>query len=253
MSGSHGQPVPFSPPHVLQKEEAHVWHVDLGFASRYLARWKSPLSTDEQQRAARFKFDVDRSRFSCARGVLRHLLAAYAGRAPQEIQFTYSENGKPELRDCAGIRFNVSHSDNVAVFAVAANRRIGIDIEKLRDDVDFDAIPRRFFSEVEQREIAALSGEEKIAGFFNCWTRKEAYVKAVGTGLSLPLRDFDVTLRPGEPARLIATRPNPELAKLFILASLDIRPEFASALAIEGPLSHLEVRAFNPGNVPDSL
>src|SRR5207237_4344548 len=126
------------------------------------------------------------------------------------VKFTYSAEGKPNLDafHISDLFFNVSHSEDLAAFAFTSGHRIGVDVEMIRQSVDVDEIPRRFFSSAEQRALAGLSATEKYQGFFNCWTRKEAYIKALGSGLSLPLRDFDVSLLPRGPSRLVATRPD---------------------------------------------
>jgi len=227
----------------LGVHEVHVWHAELTNVED--ARHLEPmLSPDENERAARFRFPEHRRRFVIARGRLRQLLAAYLEVLPRDVGFAYSEAGKPELSAFhrSDLCFNVSHSGDIGVFAFALGRRIGVDVECIRHDVDVDEIPRRFFSQLEQQTLAGLEGRQKIEGFFNCWTRKEAYVKAVGSGLSLPLRDFDVSLAPGEPARLLATRPVPDLASKWSMALLELGQECAAAVVVEGSIETLVVR-----------
>ena len=227
--------------------EVHVWHT--GLESEDTARQLEPLlSPDEIQRANRFRFAEHRRRFVIARGCLRKLLSAYLQNDAGELVFTYSGEGKPSLdfRHQTDLRFNLSHSGEIAAFAFALGRNLGIDVELIRRDVDVDEIPKRFFSCAEQEVLKTLQGEGKFQGFFNCWTRKEAYVKAVGSGLSLPLRDFDVSLRPGDEARLLATRPDQSLASRWSMASLDFGKEYAGAVIVEGKLEKLEVRQFDP-------
>lgn len=185
-----------------------------------------------------------------ARGCLRQLLAGYVGIEARAIAFDYSKEGKPQLAEpfSSDISFNVSHSEDIAVFGFTKKRRIGVDVECIRE-IDTEGIPRRFFSELEQRALSQLEGRQKVEGFFNCWTRKEAYVKAVGLGLSLPLRDFDVSLTPGEPAKIVATRPNRELASQWALASVTLNEQCAAAVVVEGPIASLEVRQFAPAAV----
>jgi 4'-phosphopantetheinyl transferase len=225
--------------------DVHVWYAELT-NTEDAANLEPLLSPDEKQRAARFRFPEHRRRFVIARGFLRQLLGAYVEIEPRDLAFSYSENGKPELSAIHGstISFNVSHSGDIGAFAFGLARRIGVDVECIRQDVDVEEIPRRFFSELEQQTLARLDSRKKIEGFFNCWTRKEAYVKAVGSGLSLPLRDFDVSLLPGEQAKLLATRPIPELASKWSMASLQLGPECAAAVVAEGPTEKLVVRQF---------
>jgi 4'-phosphopantetheinyl transferase len=238
---------PADSPFRIDTGDVHVWRGSLEEEER--ARELKPLlSPDEIERANRFRFPEHRRRFVVARGTLRQLLSRYLGVEAREVTFAYSEEGKPSLhpRHASDLFFNVSHSEDVAAFSFTVAREIGVDVEMIRHDVDVDEIPRRFFSSAEQEGLAGLHGAEKYQGFFNCWTRKEAYVKAVGSGLSLPLRDFDVSLLPGEPARLLATRPDPEVAQRWQMASLDFGQSCAAAVVVEGAIAHIQARDFVP-------
>jgi 4'-phosphopantetheinyl transferase len=233
---------------VLSQNQVHVWYREL-LEHDDIEEFESVLSPDEKQRAARFRFPVDRQRFMAARGTLRQLLAEYLGTEAFRIAFSYAKNGKPELsagfQSGRGIEFNVAHSNQVCAFAFANRRAVGIDIEFIRENVDVEGIARRFFSTFEQQSLAQLSGPEKYTGFFNCWTRKEAYVKALGAGLfSLPLRDFDVTLAPGEPARLVATRFQSPVPSHWSMSALVVKEGYAAAVAAEGSAVELTVRQF---------
>lgn len=225
----------------------HVWHSNLE-SPENACRLEPLLSPDEIQRAYRFRFAEHRRRFIIARGCLRQLLGAYLELPAHEIFFTYSREGKPSLdaRHKSDVRFNVSHSGELAAFGFAQGRQIGIDVEMIRRDVEVDEIPKRFFSPAEQKMLDSLEGEEKYQGFFRCWTRKEAFVKAIGSGLSLPLRDFDVSLLPGKPAELLATRPDASLAAQWSMASLDLGQDSAAAVIVEGDLDELDIREFKP-------
>ena len=232
---------------IIGNDEVHVWRADLD-SEQQACSFEHLLSSDEIQRANRFRFPQHRRRFVIARGCLRKLLGAYLEMDGRELIFTYSAEGKPSL-DAAhrsDVRFNVSHSRDIAGFGIVAARDIGLDVEVIRRDVDVDEIPKRFFSCAEQQMLAGLQGEDKYWGFFNCWTRKEAYVKAVGSGLSLPLRDFDVSLLPGEPAKLLATRPDASLAERWSMTSLDFGNECAAAVVVEGHVEKIELRQFIP-------
>lgn len=225
----------------------HIWHADL--ESQPTAQSLEPLlSPDELERARRFRFAEHRRRFIIARGCLRQLLGAYLQSDAHELVFSYSAEGKPSLdvRHRTDLHFNVSHSGEIAAYGFTFGRNIGIDVELIRYDVDVDEIPKRFFSCAEQKWMSSLQGEAKYRGFFHCWTRKEAYVKAVGTGLSLPLRDFDVSLMPGQPAKLLATRPDASVADRWQMASLDFGSEYAAAVIVEGDINKLEEREFTP-------
>jgi 4'-phosphopantetheinyl transferase len=234
-------------PFALGPGEVHVWRA--GLESEDDARRLEPLlSRDEIQRANRFRFAEHRRRFVIARGCLRQLLEKYLQSDAREFVFVYSAEGKPSLdvRHQTDLRFNISHSGEIAAFGFTLGRDIGIDVELIRPEVDVDEIPQRFFSCIEQKWMSSLEGEAKFQGFFNCWTRKEAYVKAVGTGLSLPLRNFDVSLTPGEPARLLATRPDPTVASRWDMAALDFGSEYAGTVIVEGIIKKLENRHFVP-------
>ena len=195
------------------------------------------LAEDERARANRFYFQIDRERFIIAHGVLREILGLYLNRAAQSVSFCYGPQAKPALAGETGvdtIHFNLSHSHGLALYGVTRGREIGIDLEFIREGLEVEEIAGRFFS---QREIAALralpAGLRKCA-FFLCWTRKEAYIKARGEGLSLPLDQFDVSLIPGEPAMLLDTRPDSNEARRWSLQELSVAPGYASALAVEG-------------------
>jgi 4'-phosphopantetheinyl transferase len=167
----------------------------------------APLLSDaERKRASRFAFDRDRRRFTVARARLRRLLSTRLGVRPEAVEFVYGAYGKPALARRfadSDLRFNVSHSDDIAVYAFAAGREIGIDVEAICAIGDADAIAARFFSNRENETYLALDPGDRPLGFFNCWTRKEAFIKALGDGLYHPLDRFDVSLAPGEPATLL--------------------------------------------------
>jgi 4'-phosphopantetheinyl transferase len=163
------------------------------------------LSDAERQRASRFAFDRDRRRFIVARARLRRLLSARLGVRPESVELVYGRYGKPALARRfadSDLCFNVSHSDDVAVYAFATGREIGIDVEAIRVIRDADDVAARFFSRRENQAYLALDPCDKLIGFLNCWTRKEAFIKALGDGLNYPLDRFDVSLAPGEPAKI---------------------------------------------------
>jgi len=164
------------------------------------------LSNVERERASRFAFERDRCRFVIARARLRQLLGVRLDAAPDSIQLVYGPYGKPALAPAfagSGLRFNVSRCEDVAVYAFARDREIGVDVEKVRTMRDADDIVTHMFSPVENETYFALSPRDRPLAFFQCWTRKEAFVKALGDGLHYPLDRFDVSLAPGEPARIL--------------------------------------------------
>jgi 4'-phosphopantetheinyl transferase len=231
---------PWRPPPAaltLSNAEVHVWRASLDPAASCVEHLQRTLSADERHRAARFHFPRDRRRFIVARGVLRDILGRYLGVPPSALGFRYNAYGKPALAGVAdeeGLRFNVSHSDETALFAVTCGREVGVDIEHLRTAIACEDIAERFFSARERASLRALPAEVKHRAFFNCWTRKEAYIKAHGEGLSLPLDQFDVSLAPGEPVALLATRSDPREALRWSLQALTPGPGYVAAVAVEG-------------------
>jgi len=194
------------------------------------------LSEDEQQRAHRFVFDRDRRRFIVARARLRQLLGERLGVPPAALRFVYGAQGKPALAAKfagSGLRFNVSHSEDVAVYAFALDREVGIDVEAVRELPDADDIAARCFSRRENETYLKLGSRERSLGFFNCWTRKEAFIKALGEGLSHPLDRFDVSLAPGEPARILRVGGAPGEHCGWRMQSFVPAAGFVSALVAE--------------------
>ncbi len=222
---------------VLSNDEVHVWRADLDHNPSRMNSLFHTLSEDEQARAERFYFQIDRERFIVARGALREILGVYLNRAAKSVLFCYGPHGKPALAQDPGgntIHFNMSHSHGVALYAVTRGREIGIDLEFIRESLEVEQLAERFFS---QREIATLRGlpvSLRKHAFFLCWTRKEAYIKARGEGLSLPLEQFDVSLIPGEPAALLRTQADPDEIRRWSLQELSVDPGYVSALAVEG-------------------
>jgi len=223
-------------PILLPDDEVHLWRIELESTAEGEVDWRRILSTDECARAERFRFARDRRYFTATRAILRTVLAGYLPAEANELVFRYSGKEKPSLSGAhAGkIEFNVSHSGNVALLAFARGRALGIDVEQVREQADREAIARRFFSDHEQRELASLAPGERCAGFFRCWTRKEAYIKATGDGLSLPLHQFDVSLKPGEESALLATRPDPSEAEKWSLREVEAGVGYAAALCVRG-------------------
>ncbi|MBW3569480.1 MAG: 4'-phosphopantetheinyl transferase superfamily protein [Gemmatimonadetes bacterium] len=236
MPGDVWAPAPAGPL-ALAEDQVHVWRASLRPASEVLARLEATLSADERARAARYRFDEHRTAFVAGRGVQRRILSRYTGLAPAELAYREGSHGKLELNGAAaalGIRFNVSNSGDLALYALTRRREIGVDLERLKPMPDGGDIARRFFSAPENEVFATVSEDERDLAFFLCWTRKEAYIKAVGEGLSMPLDCFDVAFAPGEPARILRTRGNPAEAGRWTMLSLDPAPGYVGALAVEG-------------------
>jgi len=224
-------------PLVLTENEVQLWRVDLEATGADESRWQTVLSADETVRAARFHFPRDRQRFVASRAVLRTILAGYLAIDPAGVNFSYSSKEKPLLGSAhagSDVMFNVSHSGGIALFAFTRHFDIGIDVEQVRRDFDLDAIARRFFSAHEQSQLAALPADERVEGFFRCWTRKEAYIKATGDGLSLPLSQFDVSLVAEDTNALRATRPDAAEAGRWLLREVPGGHGYIAALCVRG-------------------
>lgn len=211
-----------------------LYLVDLNSLAAAESKWRELLSVDERERAARFHFERDRQRYCATRAILRTLLGRYLQAPAKDLSFVYSDKGKPELaagyQEC-GLAFNVSHSGDFALLGFGRRRHIGVDIEKIRDDFDTGAIARRFFSLREQDQLSRLPADQQHHSFFLCWTRKEAFIKALGEGLSHPLSQFDVSLETSGPVSL-TTRPDAEEAGLWWLQSVDAGLAYAAAVAV---------------------
>jgi 4'-phosphopantetheinyl transferase len=215
----------------------HVWRASLNHPQNRLQQLRGTLSADEAERAARFHFERDRQHFIAARGLLREILSRYLKLSPDDLRFKYTSYGKPYLTDeCGGawLRFNVSHSGELALYALSRERELGVDIEQLRTDIEHQQIASQFFSEQEIAALHALPTDLQHEAFFLCWTRKEAYIKGIGEGLSLPLHSFDVSLTPGAPAALLAVRGDAQEAARWTLQALEPGSGYRAALVAEG-------------------
>jgi 4'-phosphopantetheinyl transferase len=219
-----------------------VWRAVLNPPVSWVEQLQRLLSADELQRAWRFHFPRDRRRFIVARGVLRDILSRYLRVPPAALAFRYSVYGKPALAKVTTeeeLCFNISHAHEMGLFAITYGREIGVDIEYLHRTIACEEVAEHFFSARERASLRAVPVEMKQQAFFNCWTRKEAYIKAHGEGLSLPLDQFDVSLVPGEPAVLLATRIDPGDAPRWSLQALTPGPGYVAALAVEAQDWHL--------------
>jgi medium-chain acyl-[acyl-carrier-protein] hydrolase len=219
----------------LGADEVHVWRIPLEQPSAYLQALRQTLSTDELERAGRFYFDKDQRHFVAGRGILRTLLGHYLGRPAAALQFSYNPQGKPALAiDAAGaLQFNLAHSHGLALLAVRRRGEIGVDVERIRPEFAGEQVAERFFSPAEVAALRSVPAQRRHEAFFACWTRKEAYIKAMGLGLSLPLDCFDVAVLPGE-AALLATRHDPAALQRWSLRDLEPGPGYAGAVAAEG-------------------
>ncbi len=226
----------------LSHQDVHVWRAFLDREFPHLQDLRRSLSPDEIERAERYHFQEDRERFIVAHGLLRTILARYLRADPGRLVFSRGDYGKPVLASPPGGRklsFNLSHSSGIALYAIAHDRRVGIDLERVREDIACQQIAERFFSPAEAAVLRTLPASSQPGAFFACWTRKEAYIKARGRGLQLPLDRFEVSLAPGEPARLLKMEGEPGEVARWSLQELIPAPGYAAALAAEGQDWHL--------------
>jgi 4'-phosphopantetheinyl transferase len=217
----------------LERGELHVWFARLDRTPARLTRMRTILDPEETARADRFFMDVHRNRFIAGRALLRDLLAGYLGQPPEAIQFAYNEWGKPALAPgfaARDLRFNLSHSQDLAMYAFVIGRDVGVDLELIRAEVANERVAENFFSPSEVSTLRALPLEHQAEGFFNCWTRKEAYVKARGQGLSIELKSFDVSLIPGQEAKILRG----DDCRGWSLVSFKPEQGFVAAMAIHG-------------------
>lgn len=218
----------------LPMDEVHIWRANLhnpnALESYYLL-----LSPDEQERANRFYFPKDRDRYVIARGILRSILSRYMDLPPQDLQFRYSPTGKPFLAYSSDLPlcFNLSHSGQLALYAVA-QRNVGIDIEQICLERDCEGIAERFFAASEQADLNQLSPELRQQAFFNGWTRKEAFLKATGQGLTISLDQIVVSLMPNAPAQILHTGWEPAEAARWSIQALNVGIEYAAAVVAAG-------------------
>lgn len=196
-----------------------------------LAYYRSILSLDERHRADRFRLASSKRSYTLSRGGLRILLANYLGCPPNQIELIYGPKGKPALRDFSRLRFNTSHSGQMALYAFTLDCELGVDVEQLRKLDDLERIATRFFSAAEASELVSLNPGDRGLAFFRCWTRKEAYIKAIGEGLAIPLDCFQVTLLPGAPARFVQIAGHVGTASDWTLHHLELIPGYIGALA----------------------
>ncbi len=227
----------------LTADEIHLWRAPLKVDADVLAVLSRPLSSDEHERARRFHFERDRVRWTAARGWLRRLLAGYLDAAAAELCFEHHPCGKPRLAAPAQwLRFNVSHSADIAAFAVAHGREVGVDVERVRDDVPTEPVARRFLSESEQATLAGLPRATRARASLQCWTAKEAYLKASGLGLVVPMRDLEVGLLADETIGLSARCPAGQPGR-WSLRAFDAGPGYVGAVAVEGHGARIPVAA----------
>ena len=224
--------------------EVHTWCATLDVPPETSARLYSTLTAEERSRSARFRYECDRRRFIVAHGVLRDLLGRYLRTQPGHIAYVYNAFGKPDLSPNVGdlLKFNLSHSDDLALIAIAADSDVGVDLERVQVQPEYTEIARHFFSPAELSQLNALPRDRYAEAFLGCWTKKEAYLKALGEGLAMPLNGFSVpmTTCPSRgPVHLGAASNGIVPEKRWSFYTLRPVPGYVGALAIEGTGWHL--------------
>ncbi len=218
-------------PDQLQSDIVHMWQRSLHGSEQEISACYELLLPEEREKAARYRVERPRGDYILTRGTLRALLSKYLHADPGAIHFEYTEYGKPFLKGAA-LRFNVSHTEGRALMAFVLNREVGVDVEKVRVQNDALKIAERFFSANERGILRKMPDSELHTAFFRCWTRKEAYIKAKGEGLSLPLHQFDVALDADPAQGLIATRPDAAETQRWIIRNVKMDDGYAGAIAV---------------------
>ena len=221
----------------LPENEVHVWRASLEAPSSLIYSLQRILSEEEVRRAKQFHFEKDRLRWIVAHGILRRLLGQYLDTDPHEVCFMTNAYGKPFIAGPSHgtrLHFNLSHSGDLALYAFTYDRHLGVDVEYMHANIDYEELAQHHFSTYECAALQLLPATVRQEAFFLCWSRKEAYIKARGEGLSIPLGQFDVSLTPGEPATLLGSREDPQATARWSLHALTPGPHYAGALVVEG-------------------
>lgn len=227
----------------IPPEEIHIWQVALDQHKELVDRLAQNLNREELDRANRFVIEKARQRYIVAKSTLRQLLSHYIGFPPEKIDIRLSEKGKPYLINFP-LEFNLSHSEDLAIYAFSAYQALGVDIEKKGKKIEVLKLAKRFFSQTEYKELKNLPPDEQQIAFFHIWTRKEAFVKALGQGLTFPLHDFSVSASPREPKLLFSKRHD---VAAWSLVELKVPAEFVGALVVAGKINKI---IYHPAYVP---
>ncbi len=221
----------------LVNTKVHIWHASLEQPLEVVQKLETILSDEERERAGRFRYQEHRQSFIVSHGILRSLIHRYTGIRPDQIEFKYNLAGKPHLaglESVSDLSFNLSHAGLLALFAFSWGRRVGIDVEHLRPMEEMDQVAERNFSSREYKRFQKLIERDRLRAFYNCWTRKEAFIKAIGDGLSFPLKDLEVTFVPEEPVGILSLHGGQEQAEHWAMYDLKTWEGYAAALVVEG-------------------
>lgn len=219
---------------VLPLGEVHLWLVSIAEKEAQLDDLRGILSSEELKRAERFHFEKDKKRYVVARGMLREILSQYCPFGPEEHQFRYNQYGKPYLIGSDWLCFNISHSEDKVLYGLTQNREIGIDIEYVKPFENAHHIVERFFSDYEKDQFRSVPDHLKNRAFFSCWTRKEAYIKALGKGMSLPLDEFSVYFIPDKPACLLETKHDIREKDRWTIQEINVGEGYIAAVIVQG-------------------
>ncbi len=236
MYTTEAKPIPLHP------ETVHLWILEIAAAAPLLMDTDSLLSTQEMARAEKFRFASDRQRYTVSVKVLRLLCARYLDADPTSISFRNGKYGKPALDSNTDFRFNLSHSAGYAIIGFAKKDAVGVDIEHIRPVGELETIARNFFSPTELKALLSLRESEFTRGFYRCWTRKEAIIKAIGSGLSFPLESFAVSVDDDNHAHLLETQWDPTERSRWRLFSFPPADDYIAAVAVKGEVRDLVIR-----------
>lgn len=230
----------------INSHQIHVWSINVSnVPENFQNSYYGLLSPNERSRVSKLRFLKDQRTFIIARGVLKKLSGYYLNIDPKMVDFEYEKFGKPRYRNNSPIKFNVSHSGNLILIGFTKDYELGVDIEYIKEDFNMMEIARNFFSKQEIRSLERLPTKEKPIGFYRCWTRKEAIIKAIGTGLSFPLDSFAVSLDHDLNALLQTTTWNPSEKKNWTLHSFRPNKKYMAAIAIKTKKSSYQLFDWN--------
>jgi 4'-phosphopantetheinyl transferase len=231
----------------LAPDDVHIWCTTLRQPAHVVEMLLGLLSGDEMAQSGRYRFENLQQSYIVSRGVLRVLLAAYMEFPACDLEFTYKPAGKPQLSDRykRKVSFNLSHSNDLVLYAFRSKGEVGVDIEYIRPLEDLIFIAERNFSKHELTELKKAPPDKVTDVFFSCWTRKESYIKATGDGISFPLQEFDVSLQPDEPAKLLSIRGSTQEARRWSMVELFPAAGYAAALVVEGNVRNVVFREWN--------
>ncbi|GGZ71083.1 4'-phosphopantetheinyl transferase family protein [Algibacter mikhailovii] len=230
--------------HILNTE-LHLWYISLNETFKYINFFNNILSQDEIIKASKFRFDKDKNCSIITRGALRLLSGMYLNMSPENILFKYGDYGKPDFDIETELKFNVSHSGNMAIIGFVLNKDIGVDIEKIKYDFEVMDIVDNYFSQLEIESLKKLPIQEHNQGFYRCWTRKESFIKAKSQGLSFALDSFSVSLDSDDKAQLLETHWNSDEKESWGLFSFSPDTDYLGAVTVQSTIEQIEYFNFN--------